>query len=331
MHSRRKLFRTAVALGIAALAATTVVLAMGAREDGERKIMVVLKSVGAEDAPDEEMEFWQIVRHGMKTASQEYGLNPTIVGPPRERDIDEQVEIFAEVVAQRPDGIILAASDYEALAPLSKKAREKGIALVTIDSAVAGDAAASFVATDNLRAGEKAGAEMGALVSERKPVAIISHIHGVATAIDRERGVRQGLEESGAFTILGTFYADNNPELAYEIAIDLMNDHEDLGGIVTLNENTTVGAGRAIRNRGRAGEVKLVGFDHSKEEITFLEQGVIQALVVQKPFNMGYLAVQTLREVLAGRRVDAFIDTGSRLIRKTNMYEPQNEQLLFPF
>ncbi len=331
MIANRLIRRVMISAVIVLAVASGFWFALAAREDGERKIMVVLKSVGADEAPDEEMEFWEIVRLGLRAASQEYGIDPIIVGPPRERDIEQQVEILAAVVAQKPAGVILAASDYEALAPLASEARNRGIALVTIDSAVAGDASASFVATDNLRAGEKAGRAMAELVAPDKPVAIISHIHGVATAIDRERGARGGLTESGEFRILGTYFAENNPDRAYEIAVHLMMEHTDLGGIVALNENTTVGTGRAIRDMGRSGEVKLVGFDHSKEEISFLEQGVIQALVVQKPFNMGYLAIQTLQRVMAGQRVEPFIDTGSRLIRKSNMYEPQNEKLLFPF
>jgi ribose transport system substrate-binding protein len=73
-----------------------------------------------------------------------------------------------------------------------------------------------------------------------------------------------------------------------------------------------------------------VGFDNSREEIEYLEDGVVQALVVQKPFNMGYLGVKTLIEILRGEEVPEVIHTESVLVRKEDMFTPENQKLLFP-
>lgn len=69
-----------------------------------------------------------------------------------------------------------------------------------------------------------------------------------------------------------------------------------------MNEITTVGAARAIKELGLKEQVKLVGFDSSTNEIKWIEEGVIQAVVIQKPFNMGYLGVKTAYEALQGKR-----------------------------
>ena len=66
--------------------------------------------------------------------------------------------------------------------------------------------------------------------------------------------------------------------------------------------------------------MKVIGFDNSLEQIKFLEKGVFQAIVVQKSFNMGYLAVETALKVLKGENVPPVIDSGSELITKENMY-----------
>ena len=70
--------------------------------------------------------------------------------------------------------------------------------------------------------------------------------------------------------------------------------------------------------------------DSSIEQIQFLESGVFDALVVQKPFNMGYLSVETAVDVTRGRKTETSIDSGSELITKENMYTQENQKLLFP-
>lgn len=301
-------------------------LAMHSPRDRNREITVVLKSTNPE------MEFWQIVRAGIDTAAREYNVSPSIVGPWLERDIEDQIRIFEEVIEERPDGVVLAASDYEALSPLADRARDAGIRIVTIDSGLRTDAASSFIATDNVLAGRKAGERIARLVGPTGTIALISHIREVATAIDRERGVREAFAQAAAEgEVLGTWFTDNVVERAYEHAMRLMEEEESIDGIVAMNELTTIGAARAIRDAGMAGRIRFVGFDHSSEEIALLEEGVIDALVVQKPFNMGYLGVTTLLDVLAGKRVEPEIDTGAVLVDRENLFTPENQRLLFPF
>lgn len=294
------------------------------RHHGNERVYVVLKTSGSD------MEFWQIVRAGMKVAATEFDLNPTVVGPLYERDVDGQIRILKDVVAAHPAGILLAASDYNRLVPLAEQAAKEGITVVTLDSALNSTVPVSFVATDNVAAGRKAGAEIDRLVPRNRTIAIVSHVRGTATAIDREKGVREALKRSGRGKPLGTFYVENDLGRAYEIVSTLIRDHADLGGIVGLNENSTVGAARALRDSGASGRVELVGFDNSKEEIEFLEGGTLQALVVQKPFNMGYLGIRTLARAMRGQKVPSTIHTESVLVRQSDMFTPENQKLLFP-
>jgi len=74
----------------------------------------------------------------------------------------------------------------------------------------------------------------------------------------------------------------------------------------------------------------LIGFDNSPPIIQFLENGVIQAIIVQKPFNMGYLGIKSAVDTINGTAVDAVIDTGSVCITRDTMYTSENQKLLFP-
>ena len=80
---------------------------------------------------------------------------------------------------------------------------------------------------------------------------------------------------------------------------------------------------------GRA-SLKFVGFDSSDILIQAMGAGQIDALVVQNPFNMGYLGVKTLVDKIRGKTVEKRIDTGATVVDKANMGQPDIKKLLEP-
>jgi ribose transport system substrate-binding protein len=162
-------------------------------------------------------------------------------------------------------------------------------------------------------------------------IAIINFVKGSSTSSDREEGVRQELALHPGIKIMDTYFCDGVEENAYEYTKELLNSKKWVDGIVALNETATQGAARAVKELGMSGKVKLVGFDSSIQEINLLEEGVIQSLIVQKPFNMGYLGVKTSAQLLKKIKINPKIDTGSEIITKDNMYTYENQKLLFPF
>jgi ribose transport system substrate-binding protein len=286
-------------------------------------IQIVLKSL--EGQP---MDFWEVVIQGIDEAAKEFGVQVRISGPMFEKEINRQINIMNAVIDERPPLIVLAANDYKRLVASVEKADSLGIPVITIDSGVYSEIPVSFIATNNVDAGNKAGEEMKRLISlnNRKTIAIVSHIKETATAIDREAGVREALEGED---IIGTWFVDVEQEKAYIITMDLL-DNESIGGIVALNEVAALGVARAIDERGAADRVFVVGFDNAVRELAYLEEGIIKATVVQRPYNMGYLSIKTAVEYLKGNEVESFLDTGSILITRENMFKREYQELLFP-
>ena len=127
---------------------------------------------------------------------------------------------------------------------------------------------------------------------------------------------------------MGT-YSEGKEERAYDITKKLLLERPDLNGIVGLNEPSTVGAGRAIRELGLAGKVKLVGFDSSVKEVKRSKR-VLQSTIVQKPFNIGYLGIKTAISIIEGDKVLRNVYTDSVVINKDNMYTEENQKRSFP-
>ncbi|MDR2631463.1 MAG: substrate-binding domain-containing protein [Spirochaetaceae bacterium] len=292
----------------------------------EIRVTAVIKAI-ANDS-----EFWEVIKTGMRAGADEFGLDLDIQGPWAESDVEGQIRIVKNILEDRPPTVlILAAADYTRLAPLVEVAVAAGVKVIAMDSGVDSPLPRTFVATDNVEGGQKVAAEMIRILEPGRKLAIISHVRGTTTAIDRERGVRGVLEKDGRYPILGTWFTDNFADRAYTITAEILREHPDLGGILTMNEISTIGAAQALLDSGAAGKIRLVGFDNPLGRINLIEEGIIAAVVIQKPFNMGYLAVRAARDAAENRDLPPFIDTGSVLIRLENLYEPENQKLLFPF
>ncbi|MDR1108924.1 MAG: substrate-binding domain-containing protein [Spirochaetaceae bacterium] len=277
-------------------------------------------------------EFWEVVKTGMRAAADEFGLHLDIQGPWAESDVEGQMRIVEDILKNEPPTVlILAATDHIRLAPLVEAAAAAGVKVIAMDSGVDSPLPRTFVATDNIEGGGKVAEEMIRILEPGRKLAIINHVRDTTTAIDRERGVREVLEKDGRYPVLGTWFTDNFADRAYAITAELLGEHPDLGGILTMNEISTIGAAQALLESGAAGTVRLVGFDNPLGRINLIEEGIIAAVVIQKPFNMGYLAVRAARDAAENRGLPPFIDTGSVLIRLENLYEPENQKLLFPF
>lgn len=289
-----------------------------------KRIIVAVKAT-------KEIDFWRVLTDGVHTAAREFGVETSIIGPPKEKEVDLQISMLENALLEGPDAIVMAAGDFNGLVPIAKKIRQAGIPLIMIDSDINGDFAHSLISTDNIDAGQKAGRELAALLPVNAKVAIISYVQGASTQIDREHGVRSILKEREGTEIVGTYYSEGMVETAYTLTKKLLQERNDLDGIVGLNEPSTVGAGRAIQELGLAGKVKLVGFDSSIEEVKLLEAGVLQTIVIQQPFSIGYLGIKTAVSVMEGDKVPSEIFTDSVVINKDNMYTEETQKLLFPF
>lgn len=290
----------------------------------DTRIVVIFKST------DPAIAYWQIAKAGVETAAKEFNVQVSVVGPWEEKDIVGEIALVRRVIREHPQAIILAADDYNALVPVAKAVKRAGIRLLTIDSGLPPGVAASFIATDNVKAGEKEAALEARLLPPGSRVAILSFVKGTLPAIERERGVRDYLRGDPSIRIVGTWYSQDLRREAYAITTRLLAPGSRVDGIIALNEVATDGAAEAVARQKAGDRVALVGFDSDPIETTYLEAGVIRGIVLQKPFNMGYLAVKTAVELLKGERVPARIDTGSAVVTRENMNERENQKLLFP-
>ncbi|MBN2211530.1 MAG: substrate-binding domain-containing protein [Sedimentisphaerales bacterium] len=282
-------------------------------------------------------EFWKAVHAGAKQAATELGVEIIWKGPLKEDDRESQIKVVEDFITRGVNGIVLAPLDDTALRTPVNDAINNGIDVVIFDSGLKSENYTSFVATDNYAAGRKAGEHMANLLGDKGKVMILRYMEGSASTMSREQGFLDAMGKyEGINIVSANQYGGATTESAYSASENLLAAQRDsegkpaVDGIFCPNESTTFGMLRALQDGGLAGKVRFVGFDSSEKLIEAMEKGEIDALVLQDPFQMGYLAVKTLTAHLRREAVEKVIDTGSNVITAENMNEPEMQKLLRP-
>jgi len=275
-------------------------------------------------------QFWLTVKAGADAAGKDLGVEIDWDGPQKETEVVEQINLLEDKIGAGVDAIVLAACDQDALVDIIKKATEKNIPVVMIDSGVNSDVPASFIATDNVTAAAAAARELAKLVGNAGKVGVIPYVKGAGTSEQREEGFKKGIAETPDVQIADIQYCNSDVVEAMDITEDWLTAHPDLKGIFAANEPAAVGAVQALEAAGKSGQIKLVAFDAGDDEIAALRKGTVQALIVQHPFRMGYDGVKTAFDILQGKTVEKRIDTGFTIVTMENIDEPEVQKLLNP-
>jgi ribose transport system substrate-binding protein len=295
--------------------------ACGRPEPGRRVIAVIPKGVSH--------FFWQSVHAGADAAGRDLGVDILWNGPAQETDYAGQINIVENAINRRVDGIVLAPSHRDALVPIAERAQREGIPLTIFDSGIGTERYVSYVSTDNRQGGVAAAERLGARLGGRGRVAILGVKAGSVSTDEREEGFQQTIASKfPGIEIVAFQYGEADRARSLDRATDILTAHPDLDGMFASNESSAVGAVQAIKQKGLAGRVVLVGFDSSPNLIDDLKAGAIDSLVLQNPYKMGYEGVRTLVLKLDGKEPERRIDTGVALLTKENLDTPEMRALL---
>jgi len=275
--------------------------------------------------------FWQTVHAGAAAAAKEAGVDIDWNGPAQETNYAGQISIVDDFINRQVDGIELAPTDKDALVPVIARARQAHIPLSIIDSGANTADFVSFVATDNYGGGVMAARRLAKILNARGKVAVVAVVPGGASTIAREKGFQETLaKDFPDLKIVAFQYGMSDRARSLSVSEDILTAHPSLDGIFASNESSTIGAVQAVKERGLAGKVRIVGFDSSPSLIDDLRAGAIDSLVLQDPFQIGYQGLKVLLDERAGRTPPKRIDLPPTLISKDDLAVPRIQELLNP-
>lgn len=259
-------------------------------------------------------EYWVRCKKGAEAAARQFGVRLTFVGPSSETDVDKQIDIVENLITRGVDAIGISPCDGKALVPVIEKAVAKGIPVVTVDSDAKTNKRLAYIGTDNEKAGELAGKELAKLLNGKGKVLIIQGVPGAENLMQRVKGFKRVLAKYPQIKIVSEQACQSDLARALEITENALRSHPDLGGIFGVNAYGAPGAAQAVKEAGKVGVVKIVGFDAIPTTLKYCAEGVVQAIIEQRPYRMGYLAVRYLKDALEGKKIPRLVDTGVDII-----------------
>ncbi|MDF1521187.1 MAG: substrate-binding domain-containing protein [Trueperaceae bacterium] len=248
--------------------------------------------------------FFNQINDGALDAANQFGAEVQIVDS--NNDPDRQVRAIESFITQQKDAIIVVAIDVNGIVPALQAARDAGIPVVAIDAQVASPPANTFIGVDNYGAGRQAGEYTLAYINDElggtAKVGIVGALNSFIQNLRRD-GFVEVLTGVDGIEIVNVVDGQNQQEIALTAAENLMTGTSDLDIVYATGEPALIGSIAAVESQGRTETVRIIGWDLTAQAVRGIEQGFVQAVVQQNPYQEGFEAVRASLEMIAGNEV----------------------------
>ena len=267
-------------------------------------------------------EFYITMACGAQAAAKELGAKVTVQGPD-EFDPAQQIPILNGIIAEKPDALLIAPTDTKALIAPMQQAKDAGITIIEVDTTVEkDDISVSKIATDNVEGGRTAARALAELIDEKGAVLVVNVKPGISTTDQRQQGFEEEIKDYPDIKYLGTEFSNNEPAKAASIVSATLAAEPDLRGIFGTNLFSAEGSATGLRNAGKQEQVRIVGFDAGPAQVKQLEENLVQALVAQKPYDIGFQGVEQAVASLNDDEVEPEIKTDLVTVTQDNLDDP---------
>ncbi|MDK2992507.1 MAG: ribose transport system substrate-binding protein [Clostridiales bacterium] len=277
------------------------------------------------------IEYWKGCFKGFEDAGKQLGVKTIYTGA-NQYDVNQEVTVLEQVIAKNPAGIAVTCINPDALAAPIKKAKDAGIPIVTFDADSPSSGRYSFLATGNKAAGAMAADYLGKELNGKGKVAICT-LPGQLNHEERVAGFKETMASKYPdIEIVSTVNGKADQTIAATMMSGVLQANPDVNGIFASDATSGVGVATAVKEAGKAGQVKIVSFDTDKGTLDLIKEGTITASVAQGTWNMGYWSMMflyTLHHDLVNP-VDGWkdkdinplppsVDTGTNMVTKDNV------------
>ena len=270
---------------------------------GHIRVGVVAKSLGN--------GFFDAVNKGAQEAAKELDAEVIFVGPTTPT-AEGQIETLNSLIAQRVDAIAVSANDPDALVPTLKKALDRGIKVVSYDSAVAQAGRIAHLAPSS---DQHIGETVVALVAELAPggkgkFAVVSATPTSTNQNSWLAEMRKALANQPGLEMVSVVYGDDVSDKSYREAVALIQQHPDLAVLVSISSVGLVATARAVEDQGLTGKIKVTGLGLPSELAGYVQKGVVPKFAIWNPIDLGYATTQIAVNLARGGDVTQPVSMG---------------------
>jgi ribose transport system substrate-binding protein len=283
--------------------------------------------------------FYQVMQKGVEKAAADLGVEVVTQIPPT-WGVEAQTPLLDALIARGDlDYIITAPVEKDQMVTPLQHAVDAGIKIITVDTFLGdGDYAngpvnfpISYIGSDNVEGGRISARGLAEAIGGEGTVYINSTNPNVSSVEGREQGFKEVMAaEFPKIKVLGPDYNLDDQNKAAQQTGAVIEQNADLRGVFGTNVFSAGGAGNAVVNAGLGGVVQVVAYDATAEAIELMGKGVVSLVLAQKPFDMGYLAVQFAVSDAAGvTSLPRRVETGFSIITKDNVTDPNYSRFIY--
>lgn len=252
------------------------------------------------------------------------------VQAPAQWDVAQQTQVVTSVAASRPDAVLIAPVDKDAMAGPVRQLTGNGSKVVFVDTELADQSVGlSRVSSDNRLGGRLAAQTLAKQIGDKGKVMVLAPTRGIATTDDRVAGFKEEIAEHPGITLVSEQYPGDDAGKATELVNGELSKSPDLAGIFASNLVTGEGSAASLKQAKKVGKVKLIEFDASPKQVEDLRSGTIQGLISQEPLEIGRQGVDQALNALDGKTVTKHIQTQLVAVTKDNVDSPAIAKYLY--
>jgi ribose transport system substrate-binding protein len=274
--------------------------------------------------------FYISVYHGVKRATDLLGIELIYEGS-SEWNVSRQIEVLNKVVKQKPSVILISPTDTKAMIEPLKKAHEKGIKIITLDTYIddgkyqdgsgSGDFPYAHISSDNVYGGRIAAKALAKSIGEKGTVYVVKGSPASTTEM-REYGFKIEMKRYRNIKILKTFVCSEDPKLAESHLKQVYAKHPDLRGVFGADLFSAIGSSAGVNALEKTGEIKVVSLDATEHIAQEIVSGRINIAIAQHPRVIGYYGVMCAYGLITGEGAPLSIGTGFTVINAGNIDDP---------
>jgi ribose transport system substrate-binding protein len=264
--------------------------------------------------------------NGAKKAAEEWKAKDVnvdlIVTNGGDTDKAKQVSDLEDLNSQGIDGVLIFPGDSVMVTePIKNVFNAQNIPVVITDIGVRSGDYISLIITDNYKGGQQAGDYMAKLLPKGSKVVTLDHAPTNDNGQTRQRGFEDRAKELGLVVLKEQPVPIMSLDSGRQSMEDLLVSEPDVKGAFAFNQVVIQGAYAALEQAHKQGSVKLIGFDLDPVSFKMVQDGKIDALVVQDPYKMGYDGMNLVLTKLTGGEVPHDVGLGTKLLTKENAAE----------
>lgn len=239
------------------------------------------------------VDYWNAGKIGFNKGLKDLGVKGTYQAPANGR-LDQQLSIIQTLRGQGITGLSVSAIDPTAIKAPIASANKAGIPVLAIDSPLPKeDGAALYLGTPNYQAGQKAGEAMKQALGGKGQVVVLVGSLTTSNAVERIQGFEDALK--GTDIKVAQKLSDGmDAAKALTNAQTAIQTNPNINGLYGVYSYDGPSAGQAVQAAGKTGRVKIISDDSDPQTLKFVQSGVIQATVLQEPYQQGYTGAYLL-------------------------------------